>query len=133
MFMGDSLETGLLEAPGDGKIAWATHADLAEAAAVILADAGRYDGPTPPLTGSQALDFTDLTALASEVLGRQIVHKVFPDDELGARMGGAARHMLGMFLASHAGEFAPADPTLEQLLGRPPISVREVIAQKVSS
>ena len=129
-FMG-SLETGVLETPEDGKVAWATHADLAEAAAIILADAGRYDGPTPPLTGSEALDFTDLTAIASELLSRPVVHKVLPDEEWGAKMGDRAKFMLGMYLASRAGEFAPADPTLEQLLGRPPISMREVIAAKV--
>lgn len=132
-FMGDSLETGVLETPEDGKVAWTTHADLAEAAAIILADEGKYDGPTPPLTGSQALDFTDLTAIASEVLGRPVIHKVISDDELITRMGDRARFMLGSYFASRAGEFAPADPTLEQLLGRPPISMREVIAQKISS
>ena len=119
--------------PQDGKVAWTTHADLAEAAAVILADEGKYDGPTPPLTGSHALDFTDLTAIASEVLGRPIVHKVLPDDEWVAKAGDRARFTLGMYLASRAGEFAPADGALEQVLGRPPITMREVIAQKVGS
>jgi len=46
----------------DGKVSWTTHADLAEAAAIILAD-GRFDGPTPALTGSQALDLSDLANL----------------------------------------------------------------------
>ena len=131
-FMGDSLATGLLETPQDGKVAWATHADLAEAAAIILADEGRYDGPTPPLTGSQALDFSDLTALASELLGRPVVHQILPDDEWVAKMGDRARFALGMYHASRAGEFAPADPTLEQLLRRPPVTLREVLAQKMS-
>jgi NAD(P)H dehydrogenase (quinone) len=37
--------------------------------------------------------------------------------------------LLGMFAASRAGEFAAVDPTLEQLLGRPPLTVREVLAK----
>jgi len=31
MLMGDALETGVLEAPAGGKVAWTAHADLAEA------------------------------------------------------------------------------------------------------
>ena len=44
MLMGDALETGVLEAPADGKVAWTAHADLAEAAAIILADEGGTTG-----------------------------------------------------------------------------------------
>lgn len=137
MSLGDSLKTGILETPVDGKVAWTTHADLAEAAAVILADEGRFDGPTPPLTAAQALDLTELTGIASELLERRITHTVFSDGELGLKLAargvpaGAAKFMLGMYLASRAGEFATVDPTLEQLLGRAPITMRAVIAQKL--
>lgn len=133
--MGKAFETGVMQTPQDGKIVWTAHADLGEAAAIVLANEGQYDGPTPPLTGSQALDFSDLTAIASEVLGRPIQHETFPDDELADKLGvptGAAKFMLGMYLASRAGEFAPADPTLEQLLGRAPITMRELMAKIAS-
>ena len=139
MFMGDSLKTGLLETPQDGKVSWAAHADLAEAAAIILAAPGQYEGPTPPLTGSQALDLSDLTGIASQVLGRPITHAVIPDGELSARMAarglpaGAASFMLGMYAASRAGEFAAVDPTLERLLGRPPMTMRDLIAQQATT
>ncbi len=129
--MGRALESGVMATPDDGKIAWATHGDLAGAAATILANEDQYDGPTPPLTGSQALDFTDLTGIASAVLGRSIRHETFPDDELAAKLGipaGAAKFMLGMYLASRAGEFGPVNPTLEELLGRPPETMRELMA-----
>ena len=137
MSIGDSLKTGILETPADGKVAWTTHADLAQAAAIILADEGRFDGPTPPLTAAQALDLTDLTGIASELLGRPIAHTVFADDEFSSRLAsrgvpaGAAKFMLGMYLASRAGEFATVDPTLERLLGRAPITMRTVIARQL--
>ena len=136
MSMGNSLETGLLEAPADGKVAWAAHADLAEAAALILANPGRYEGPTPPLTGSQALDLADLAAIATE-LGRPVQRAVFADEELGAKLeargmpAGAARFMLGNFIASRNGEFGPVDSTLEQLIGRSPTTMRDLIATKL--
>jgi NAD(P)H dehydrogenase (quinone) len=63
--MGDSMETGLLEVPADGKVSSTGHADLAEAAAIILTDEGRYEGPTTLLSGSESLDFSDLAAVAS--------------------------------------------------------------------
>jgi NAD(P)H dehydrogenase (quinone) len=136
MSMGNALDTGVLEAPADGKVAWAAHADLAEVAAILLVNPGRYEGPTPPLTGSQALDLADLADLATE-LGRPVRRTVFPDEELGARLeargmpASAARFMLGNSVASRNGEFGPVDETLEQLIGRPPITMRDLISAKL--
>ncbi|MBC8122484.1 MAG: NAD(P)H-binding protein [Gemmatimonadaceae bacterium] len=136
--MGDALETGVLEAPVDGKVSWTAHADLAEAAAIILANEGRYNGPTPPLTGSQSLDLADLAGIASELLDRPVRRQTLPDEDLRARMAArgpdrAADMVLGLYVASREGEFAPVDPTLERLLGRRPISMRDLIAEKVNS
>lgn len=139
VFMGDALRTGELAAPADGKVSWTAHADLAEAAAVILADEGRYDGPTPPLTGAEALDLADLTAIAAELTGRSIHRRLLADDELKAQMAargappGAAEIVLGFYRASRGGEFATVDATLERLLGRRPTSMSAVIAQKLES
>lgn len=44
---------------------------------------------------------------------------------------GAVNMMLGMYRASRAGEFAAVDPTLEQLLGRPATTMRDVLAQQL--
>ena len=46
LFLGDALKTGVLEMPADGKVSWTAHADLAEAAAIVLANEGKYEGPT---------------------------------------------------------------------------------------
>ncbi len=140
-FVGDAFTTGVFEAPLDGPTAWTAHADLAEAAAAILADEGRLDGPTPALVAPEALDFTALAALASEISGRPLVRRVIPDDELRARFvaRGApvamAEIALGFYKASRDGEFraSAAERTLEQLLGRPPIAMREVMARKLAS
>jgi NAD(P)H dehydrogenase (quinone) len=134
--MGDAPKTGVLESPADGKVSWTAHADLAEAAAIILANEGRYDGPTPPLTGSQLLNFEDLAAIASTLLDKPMQRTAFRDDELRARMtargapASAADTILGFFIASRNGEFAAVDPALEQLLGRPPATMQEVMAEK---
>lgn len=39
---------------------------------------------------------------------------------------------LGQFLAARRGEFAATDPALEELLGRPAISLRTVLGQVVA-
>lgn len=138
MFMGRALETGELVAPEDGPVSWTTHADLAEATARILSDEGRFEGITPPLTASKALDLADLAALASELNGRSIKRVVVSDDEQRAKMvsqgvpGPQADFALSIYLASRQGEFAAVDPTLAALLGRPPVSMRDFLAGKTA-
>ena len=132
--VGRAVETGRLVAPADGPVSWTAHDDLAEAAAVVLAAPGRLDGVTPPLTGSEALDLGDVAAIASDLTGRRVERVPVDDDEWVADLRaqgvpeGQAAGMLGIFRASRRGEFAAVDPTLEQLLGRRPRTVREVLA-----
>jgi uncharacterized protein YbjT (DUF2867 family) len=118
-----AFQTGELVAPEDGPVSWTTHADLAEAAARILTGGG-FDGPTPPLTATEAVDLEGLAAL----YGRSVKRVVVSDDAFaaGMRERGVDEWLvemsLGMFQASRAGEFAAVDPTLERLLGRTPLS-----------
>ncbi len=135
--MGDTMETGVLEAPADGKVSWTAHADLAEAAAIIMAHEGRYDGPTPPLTGAEALDLTDLASIASELLNRPVHRQIIGDADLRAKMTarGTPKPVvdiaLGLYVASRNGEFATVDPALEQLLCRRPAIARDILATKI--
>ena len=68
-FLGHAAESGQLVLPADGPVSWTAHADLAEAAAAILVEEDRFDGPTPPLTATQALTFDDIAKLATEATG----------------------------------------------------------------
>ncbi|MFE0480334.1 NmrA family NAD(P)-binding protein [Streptomyces tendae] len=134
-FLDHALETGEILLPADGPVAWTTHADLAEATAAVLADEGRFEGPTPPLTASRALTFDDIAALASEATGRRFTRSTAPEaafrDQLVAQGVPAhyADQFLGIFAAARAGEFATADPALAELLGREPVGMREVLAE----
>jgi NAD(P)H dehydrogenase (quinone) len=40
--------------------------------------------------------------------------------------------LVGLFAASRNGEFAVVDPTLERLLGRPPMSFGDVLAERLA-
>ena len=128
MLLGQAFETGELAAPSDGPVSWTAHDDLAEAAAIVLTDEGRFEGPTPPLTGSAALD---LAGLAAEALGRPIRRTVLTDAQYREALPEPVAEMLlmGLCAASRAGEFAAVDPTLGELLSRPPLTVRDVLAK----
>jgi uncharacterized protein YbjT (DUF2867 family) len=132
MLLGHALQTGELRVPADGPVAWTTHADLAEAAARILTD-NPFGDLTPPLTGPEAVDLARVAAIASDLTGRTIRHVVVPDEEyrtglLAAGLPEATAEMLvGLFAASRLGDFEPADPALEELLGRPPVSIEEYL------
>lgn len=132
--IGDGLRSGELRTPGDGPISWTARDDLAEADAAILADEGRWDGVTPPLTAGQAVTMAEIAAIASEVTGRKVRHTTVSDEQWrDAKITGGmpalyADMLLGTFRAARQGHFAATNPALETLLGRTPRTMREVLA-----
>ena len=136
--LGDAPTTGELSAPEDGPVAWTSHPDLAEAAAIALTEDG-HDGATLDLTGSEAIDLAGIAAIASELAGGPIRRVVVPDDEY--RDGMVAKGvpeervavMMGFFEASRQGGFEKVDPTLARLIDRPPISLRSVLSESIAA
>lgn len=132
--IGRGLETGDIRVPEDGPVSWTARADLAEADALLLAGDARFDGITPPLVATEALTMAGIAALASEITGRPITRTVVGDDEWRAQTIAQgvppplADALLGMYRSTRRGDLASADPTLSTLLGRPPRSMREVLA-----
>jgi uncharacterized protein YbjT (DUF2867 family) len=132
MLLAGALESGELAAPADGPVAWTTHADLAAAAVLALTEDG-LDGLTPPLTGPEAVDLAGVADIVTKLTGRTVRRVVVSDADYRA---GLLAHglpewqadlLVGMFVASRQGEFAPADPTLARLLGRPPESLADFL------
>lgn len=132
--VGHGLQAGEIRVPEDGPVSWTTRADLAEADAILLAEEGRLDGITPPLTAPEAFTMADLAAIASELTGREIRHVILSDGEwlAGTVAQGVpapmADMLLGMYRAARRGDFAAVDPVLETLLGRRPQTMRDVLA-----
>ena len=137
MLIGGGLATGVVAAPADGPVAYTSRADLAEAAAVVLAVGGR-EGEYVPLTGPGAVDLAGLAEIASELTGRPIRREVISEaDYIAARVAEGlpeerAAMMSGLFAASREGQFTRVDPTLGRLLGRAPVSPREILAAALS-
>lgn len=132
-FLEPARRTGDIALPADGPVAWTGHDDLAEATAAILADEGRFEGPTPPLTGPAALDFDAVAELATRVTGRPVTRTVVPDRAFHAQAlaHGApapiADLLLSIFAAARDGEFTAVDPTLAELIGREPAAFPDLL------
>lgn len=139
LLLGPARETGELAAPADGPVSWTARDDLAEAAAVILADEGRLDGVTPPLTAPAAVDLAGVAALLTELSGRPVRRVVAGDEEWAAGLAargvpaGAAALLLGMFRAARRGDFAVTGPALEELLGRPAARATSVLREAAAA
>jgi NAD(P)H dehydrogenase (quinone) len=128
------FETGEIRVPEDGPVSWTTRADLAEADALVLSKEGQFDGITPALTAGEAFTFSYLATIASELTGRAIKHVPLTDAQWRneKRAQGVPEQfvaiMLGTYRAMRRGDFAAVDPTLGQLLGRRPYTMRDVLA-----
>ena len=78
--LGPALEHGaILGSAGDGKVSGATRADLAEAAAAVLAGVG-HQGRVYELGGT-AFTMADLAAEVSRQTGKHIVYQDMPVDD----------------------------------------------------
>jgi NAD(P)H dehydrogenase (quinone) len=132
--MGPWRETGVITVPADGPVSWTAREDAAEAAALILASDGAYNGPTT-LTASTAPTFADIAEIASKLTGRTIGLAVMDQDDWVAAQVAAgqqeamARFTLGMYQAADKGFFAGVDPLLGTLLGHEPRTVRDLLTQ----
>ncbi|TDC08272.1 SDR family NAD(P)-dependent oxidoreductase [Nonomuraea longispora] len=137
--LAQAMRSDHLVLPADGPVSWTSHEDLADAAAAVLAGEGRFDGPTPPLTAAEALTFDDVARIAGEVTGRTVTRVVAPDDAFRRQLtehgvpDEYAGHLLGMFAAARAGEFATVDPTLATLLGHAPTPLSAVVRKDLAT
>ncbi len=127
--LGQAFTTGDLALPADGPISWTTHADLAEATAVLLTRPATSESLTVNLAG-QAVDFQEVARVASEIGGRPVVRTVVTDDDFRKALlsrglpDALAAMTLGIFQASRLGQFSVNDPSLTQLLGRAPTALK---------
>ena len=116
---------------GDGRVALAPREDLAEAAAIILADPSRYRNQTLSLNGSERVTFGEVATMLGDITDKDISY-VSPDrEEFRKTMQGYgvpddAIWMTDVFSTGIAqGEFAGPSDDLEKILGRKTQSLRE--------
>lgn len=120
----------IVSSTGDGRIASATRADLADAAAVVLLGDG-HAGTILELGGDTAWTREELAAVASDLLGRAVTHTNLTTAEHVAALeaagldAGTAAFVAGIDDAIRRDSVAFTDGTLSRLIGRPTTSLRD--------
>ncbi|WP_063043350.1 NAD(P)H-binding protein [Nocardia pseudovaccinii] len=89
---------------GDGRIATATRGDLAEAAAVVLAEKDKHDGTIYELSGDSAWNYHEFAASAAEVLGHDVEYIAVEDETYAQQLqsGGMPADTAGFLVALNA-------------------------------
>jgi uncharacterized protein YbjT (DUF2867 family) len=125
----DQLDAGeAIRAPfGDVAVAMIDPADVAAVLATALTEAG-HAGETYRVSGPEALTPADQVAIVGEVLERDLRFDAVPDDEaratLPTQVGEAYADALFDIFREHPQYESEIQPTVEQVLGRPPGRLR---------
>lgn len=139
MFAGPNvLETGIFFASGDGKVAFASRADLAEATAHILTTEG-HENKTYNFTGSTANSFAEIANELSEISGKKVGF-VSPDSEnfeatlkqFGLPEGIVLMSVL-FAAAIKNNDFEISYSDLENILGRKPTDLKTFLNTNFSA
>jgi NAD(P)H dehydrogenase (quinone) len=123
----------VLTSAGEGRVASASRADFAEAAAVTLVGEVPAGVQVLELAGDQRWSRTDLAAAAAHALGREVVVEQVPSDEHRARLlalgvdDATAGFLVTLDQNIRDGELDIADGTLARLLGRPTTPLVETL------
>lgn len=121
---------------GAGKTSFVDARDLADVAAKALLEP-EHAGKAYDLTGASALDFTEVAALMSRILGKPIryrapgaAHFVLGSVARGRPIG-MSLVMAGIYTVTRLGRAAHVSPTLGELLGRPPTTLERYVEEHV--
>src|SRR5262245_3109140 len=128
-------DRGRIELPfGRGKNNPVSTADVARVVAAILADPGPHIGQIYELTGPRSQDMNGIAREYTEALDREVTYADIPaeDWERGLRKLGLpehlTKHLLTMADLNRAGRYDRIADGVEQVTGRPAMSVREFVS-----
>lgn len=122
----------LVSNAGEGRVAPISRSDCAAAAAAVVTSPG-HEGKTCEITGPEALTQADIARLLTDVTGRAVKLVPMGDRRLSwglARLGTpkpVARAIVDLGIATREGYFDVVDPAFEQITGRRPRTVRDVL------
>jgi hypothetical protein len=113
-------------------VSWVSRADLAEGTARLLLEGGRA-GEALGLTGPAAPTLAEVAAMQERGFRLVRVEEYVAGLEAAGRGADFAREWATTYEGVARGEFGRVDPLLGDLLGRPPRSMAEVLADRGSS
>lgn len=119
-------------AAGDGKIASATRADYAAAAARVISEEG-HEGKVYELAGDNGWTLTELAALLSKASGKNVVYQNLSEADFAAALKGAglpeafANLLADSDAGAAKGGLFDDSKTLSKLIGRPTTSIEKSV------
>ena len=129
-----ALEHGVfIGAAGDGKIASATRADYAVAAARVISEAG-HEGKVYELAGDSAWTLTQLAAELTKQSGKQVTYQNLSEADFAAALksvglpDGLADMLADSDTGASKGGLFDDSHTLSKLIGRPTTSLSESVS-----
>ncbi|NDJ78922.1 MAG: SDR family oxidoreductase, partial [Chloroflexi bacterium] len=117
---------------GRGKTSFIDARDIGAVAALALAEDG-HTNRAYELTGSEALDYYEVAAIFSDVLGRPITYanpSILRFVRAQRRKGAPLKFalvMIGLYTSTRFGMAKTITNEVERLLGRPPITLRQYV------
>ena len=130
-----AVATGqLLDAKGNGKVAYVTRQDCARTAAAALADSERTGREILDVTGPAAVSSEELASILSELSGRPVRHVSVPVAAVVQAMvqhglpEPVARIFASFDSAIAAGELARATDTVERVTREKPRALRDFLS-----
>ena len=135
-----ALETGAYGAPaGDAKITYIPRNDLAEAAAVVLANPQNHINATYDLTGAKAVTHTEIASYIAKATGKDITFANLPADvhvgilnSIGLP-GHLVEALAGLYVGAKKGDYETVSDDFETLVGRKPQSVEDFIRKALAA
>ena len=123
----------IIELVADAKESFIDARDIAQVAAVVLTQAG-HENKIYELTGGEALDYDQVAKIFSDILKKEITYKPLSSAEYVAI--NSAEGMPSEFIEKFVqfsdmvknGDYARVSPTVQQILGRPPITLSQFVA-----
>jgi uncharacterized protein YbjT (DUF2867 family) len=130
-------EDGVLRGPADGgRVAAVAQDDIAAVATAVLLDPSSHERRTYELTGPEALTVAEAAATMTRVLGREYS---FHDESLEEAYASRASYgapdwqvdaWVSTYTAIASGELSGVTDDVERLIGRAPLSLADVLADR---
>jgi uncharacterized protein YbjT (DUF2867 family) len=123
---------------GGGKIPFIHPRDIAEVAAEVLV-AGRFQGESLQITGSEALSYAEMARKIGAAIGKNIRFDSISEQEVRQRMmeSGDSHAVieahLSIYRAISEGRLAKVTDTVERVLGRKPITFDQWVQENAST
>ena len=133
-----SQERGVLTGLAENRVGFVSRSDVAAAAAGILIGDG-HTGAIYNATGPERVSGAQRAALVTEITGRPLAFVVITEDQLRTGLAqaglppGALSAVIGIQKNFAAGAFDILTGDVERLGGRPPKSLRDVLAEVIGS